>query len=48
MTYQVATSEAGNLFVVLVVAGRIVRVVRKCEDKADAAQLLLDLSGWRF
>ena len=48
MTYQTATSETGALYVVLVSEGRIVRVIRKCEDRADAAQLLRDMAGWRF
>jgi hypothetical protein len=48
MTYQTATNETGDLFVVLASGSKIVRVVRKCEDKADAAQLLRDLSGWRL
>lgn len=48
MAYQTATNEAGTLFVVLVSDGRIVRVVRKCEDNADAAKLLRDLAGWRL
>lgn len=48
MTYQIATSETGKLFVVLVADGRIVRVLRKCEDRADAAQLLRDLSEWKL
>jgi hypothetical protein len=48
MSYQIATSEAGNLYVVVVAEGKIVRICRECEDRADAAQLLRDLSGWRF
>lgn len=48
MTYQTATNETGALYVVLVSEGRIVRVIRKCEDRADAAQLLRDMAGWRF
>lgn len=47
MTYQIATSETG-LYVVLTSGQKIVRIVRKCEDQADAAQLLRDLVGWRF
>lgn len=48
MAYQIATSETGALYVVLASAGRIIRVVRKCDDRADAAKLLRDLSGWRL
>lgn len=48
MAYQIATNEAGALYVVLTVSGKIARIVRKCEDRADADQLLRDLSGWRF
>lgn len=48
MTYQTATTETGALYVVLASEGRIVRIVRKCDDRADAAQLLRDLAGWRF
>lgn len=50
MAYQIATSETGT-YVVLTSGSkivRIVRIVRKCEDQADAAQLLRDLSGWKF
>lgn len=47
MAYQIATSEAGT-FVVLTSGTRIVRIVRKCDDRADAALLLRDLAGWRF
>lgn len=47
MTYQIATSEAGT-FVVLTSGAKIVRIVRKCEDRADAALLLRDLAGWKF
>lgn len=49
MAYQIATNEVtGVLYVVETAEGRIVRVCRKCEDRADAAQLLRDLAGWRF
>jgi hypothetical protein len=48
MAYQIATSESGKLFVVLVVGGLIVRICRECDDRADADQLLLDLAGWVF
>lgn len=48
MTYQLATSETGKLFVVVVADGQIVRICRECLDRADADQLLRDLSGWRF
>jgi hypothetical protein len=48
MTYQIATSETGKLFVVVVAEGKIVRICRECDDRADAAQLLRDLAGWRF
>lgn len=48
MTYQTATNEAGAIYVVLVSEGCIVRVIRKCEDRADAALLLRDLAGWRL
>jgi hypothetical protein len=48
MTYQIATTETGALYVVLTVAGKITRIVRKCDDRADAAQLLSDLAGWRL
>lgn len=27
---------------------KIIRIVRKCEDRANAALLLRDLAGWRF
>lgn len=47
MTYQIATSEAGT-FVVLTSGSKIIRIIRKCDDRADAAQLLRDLSGWRL
>lgn len=47
MSYQIATSEAGT-FVVLTSGQKIIRIVRKCEDRTDAAQLLRDLAGWRF
>jgi hypothetical protein len=47
MSYQIATSETG-IFVVLTSGTKIVRIVRKCEDQADAALLLRDLAGWRF
>ena len=48
MTYQIATTETGSLYVVLTIAGKVARVIRKCDDRADAAQLLRDLSGWRL
>lgn len=48
MTYQIATNEAGALYVVLASAGRIIRIIRKCDDRADAAKTLRDLSGWRL
>lgn len=48
MSYQIATSETGALYIVLTVGSKIVRVCRKCEDRADANQLLRDLSGWRL
>lgn len=50
MAYQIATSETGSLYVVLTMNGgkTIARVVHKCDDVADAAKLLRDLSGWRF
>lgn len=48
MSYQIATNETGNLYVVLTVGTKIARIVRKCNDHADAAQLLRDLSGWRL
>jgi hypothetical protein len=48
MSYQIATSETGKLFVVLVADGRIVRILRECDDRADVAQLLRDLSGWNL
>lgn len=49
MSYQIATSETGALYVVLAMnGGKAIRVVRKCDSRADAAQLLRDLSGWRF
>lgn len=47
MAYQIATSEAGT-FVVVTNRSKIVRIVRKCENQADAAALLIDLAGWRF
>lgn len=49
MAYQIATHEiTGALYVVCVADGRIVRICRECDDRADAEQLLSDLSGWRF
>lgn len=48
MTYQIATNETGALYVVLASAGRVIRIVRKCDDRADASQLLRDLAGWRL
>lgn len=48
MTYQIATSETGKLFVVVVAEGKIVRICRECDDRADANQLLRDLAGWKF
>jgi hypothetical protein len=49
MAYQIATHEVtGALYVVLTAEGRIVRVCRKCDDRADAEQLLRDLSAWRL
>ena len=48
MAYQIATTETGALYVVLASADRIIRIVRKCDNRADAAQLLHDLSGWRL
>lgn len=47
MSYQIATSETG-LYVVLTSGSKIIRIVRKCEDRANAALLLRDLAGWRF
>ena len=47
MAYQIATSETG-LYVVLTSGQKIIRIIRKCEDPADAALLLRDLAGWRF
>lgn len=48
MTYQIATSETGKLFVVVVAEGKIVRICRECDDRADADRLLGDLSGWKL
>ena len=48
MAYQLATSKSGKLYVVLAMGKRIVRVVRQCDDRADADRLLRDLSDWRF
>jgi len=49
MIYQIATHEVtGALYVVLTAEGKIIRVCRKCEGRADAEQLLRDLSGWRL
>ena len=48
MSYQIATNKAGRIYVVLVSDSRIVRVIRQCNNQADAALLLRDLSGWRF
>lgn len=49
MAYKIATHEiTGALYVVCVADGRIVRVCRQCDDRADAEQLLSDLAGWRF
>ena len=48
MAYQIATTEIGAVYVVLTVAGKVARIIRKCDDRADAAQLLRDLAGWRF
>ena len=47
MAYQII-SKGGRLFVVVVAQGKIVRVCRECEDRADAEQLLRDLSDWKF
>lgn len=47
MNYQIATSETGT-FVVLTSGSRIVRIVRKCDDRADAAQLLRDLGNFQI
>lgn len=47
MTYQIITSETG-FYVALTSGQKIIRIVRKCEDHADASQLLRDLAGWRF
>jgi hypothetical protein len=47
MTYQIAISEAG-IFVVLTSGSKIIRIVRKCDDRSDAAQVLRDLTGWSF
>jgi hypothetical protein len=48
MTYQIATNEAGDIYVVLALGSKIVRVCRKCIDQVDALQLLRDLSVWRL
>jgi Mg-chelatase subunit ChlD len=48
MAYQIVTNQSGRIFVVVMSDGRIARVVRQCGDQAEAAQLLRDLSGWRF
>lgn len=49
MTYQIASHKVtGAIYVVLTSEGRMIRIVRKCNDRADAVQLLRDLSGWRF
>jgi hypothetical protein len=49
MAYQIAAHEVtGALYVVCVADGRIVRICRECDDRADADQLLRDLSGWKF
>lgn len=49
MTYQIAKSDkTGNLYVVQVAEGRIVHICRKCDDRADAEQLLRDLAAWRL
>lgn len=47
MAYQIATSETGT-FVVLTSGTKIIRIVCKCDDRADADKLLRDLAGWRF
>lgn len=46
MSYQIATSETGKLFVVVVAEGKIVRICRECNDYSDASLLLRDLAGW--
>lgn len=49
MAYQIAAHEVtGALYVVETAEGKIVRVCRKCDDRADAEQLLRDLAAWRF
>ena len=48
MAYQIATNTAGAFYVVETAEGRIVRICRKCEDRANAEQLLRDLARWRF
>jgi hypothetical protein len=45
MAYQTATTANGAMYVVLACEGRIVRIIRKCDDRADAAQLLRDLAA---
>lgn len=47
MSYQIATSET-DTFVVLTSGTKIIRIIRKCEDRADATNLLRDLAGWSF
>lgn len=47
MSYQIATSETGT-FIVLAQGMKIVRVVCKCEDRADAERLLRNMGSWRF
>ena len=49
MAYQIATHQVtGALYVVETAEGKIVRICRKCDDRADAEQLLRDLAGWRL
>jgi hypothetical protein len=48
MTYQIATSDTGKFFVVLSSGSKIIRIVRKCDDRRDAELTIRDLSGWRL
>lgn len=47
MAYRIATSDTG-IYVVLAQGMKIVKVVRKCDDRADAEKLLNDLRNWRL
>jgi hypothetical protein len=50
MSYQIATSPTGTVFVVLTMNGgkNIIRVVDSFASLSDAERLLRDLAGWKF